>query len=399
MKKILLITNYFHFKSEKESNRYRELAMIISKENDIELEVITSRFYQRTKTFRDKLDELKKEVPYKVTFIDEIGYSKSISFKRLRTSHIFGKNVIKYLKTQKKPDVIYQVVPTLDVAKSVCKYANKNKIPLIIDIQDLWPEAFKMAFNIPILSDLVFLPIMSKANYIYSHADRICAVSKTYVDRALSVNKKCKYGEAVYIGINLNKFDENIKNNLFDWNDSKLRLAYCGSLDKSYDIKLVIDALSLVKNPPVFVVIGDGELKNEFESYAASKRVNAEFLGYVPYEKMCGIIASCDMVINPIIGSSVATIINKHGDYAASGLPVLNTQNSKEYIEIVDNYKMGLNSPSGNVEALAKNIDFLVNNELERKQMGRNARRCAEELFDRMSTYGKLVNVIKSCLE
>lgn len=57
----------------------------------------------------------------------------------------------------------------------------KNKIPLIIDIQDLWPEAFKMAFNIPIISDILFAPMMRQANNIYSRADVIMAVSDTYV--------------------------------------------------------------------------------------------------------------------------------------------------------------------------------------------------------------------------
>ena len=51
-KKVFLISNYFHFASEKSSNRYRELGELLSKEPDIELEVITSKFYQRTYEYR-----------------------------------------------------------------------------------------------------------------------------------------------------------------------------------------------------------------------------------------------------------------------------------------------------------------------------------------------------------
>jgi len=392
MKKVLLITNYFHFISEKESNRYRILCEMLSKE-DVELELITSKFYQRTKQFRRDLDELKKTVPYKVTFIDEIGYSKNISFKRLLTSKIFARNVLRYIKSIAKPDVIYQVVPTLDVAYDISKFANKNNIKLIIDIQDLWPEAYKMAINIPIFSNLLFYPIKRKANAIYSRADVICAVSKTYVERALSVNKKCTKGFPVFIGINLSFFDECKKQNHFE-KRNQLTIGYCGSLEKSYDIKMVIDALAMIKDAPHFLVIGDGSLRHEFEDYSKKKKVSATFTGYVSYPKMVGLLCACDIVVNPILRESVATIINKHGDYAASGLPVLNTQNSDEYRGLVEKYNMGMNSPSGDVVSLSRNIGILCEDKELREQMGRNSRRCAEELFDRDFTYKQLVSSI-----
>lgn len=55
MKKVLLITNYFHFLQEKSSNRYRQLSEMLARESNIDLEVITSIFYQRTKKKRENL--------------------------------------------------------------------------------------------------------------------------------------------------------------------------------------------------------------------------------------------------------------------------------------------------------------------------------------------------------
>lgn len=75
------------------------------------------------------------------------------------------------------------------------------------------------------------------------------------------------------------------------------------------------------------IVMGDGIRRNEFEKM--SKGLNVTFLGMLPYHQMCGVLVACDMVVNPIVGTSVASIINKHADYAASGKPVLNTQNSE----------------------------------------------------------------------
>ncbi|MBO5415101.1 MAG: glycosyltransferase family 4 protein [Clostridia bacterium] len=395
-KKVYLITNYFHFASEKASNRYRELAEMLSRESDIELEVITSAFYQRTKKFRENQEELASGVPYKVTFIYEPGYQKNVSLGRLKTSRVFAKNTLKYIKSQPKPALIYQVVPTLDVASSVGKFANDNGIPFVLDVQDLWPEAFKMALNIPVVSDILFAPYTALANKAYKSADAVCAVSKTYVERVLSVNKKCDSGHPVFIGINLAVFDENAKG--AEKAGDRVKLAYCGSLSESYDIKLVIDALALLENPPLFVVMGDGSSKQNFENYAKEKNVEAEFIGYLPYSDMCRELCSCDITINPIIGSSVATIINKHGDYAACGLPVINTQRSEEYCELVEDYEMGFNSVSGDASELAEKIRILTEDEALRRRMGENSRRCAEEKFDRRNTYKELVEVIKGLI-
>lgn len=393
-KKVFLISNYFHFASEKSSNRYRELGELLSKEPDIELELITSKFYQRTYEYRTNLEELAASCPFKVTFVDERSYHKSICVNRLLASMDFAKNVLRYIRTQPKPDLIYQVVPTLDVADAVSKYAKKNNIPLVIDIQDLWPEAFKMAISVPVISDIMFAPYLIKANNIYKRADAVCAVSQTYVDRALQVNKACKATQAAYIGINLDVFDENVKNNPQP-KPEKITLAYCGSLSKSYDIRLVIDALALMEDAPRFLVMGGGNDLEALKEYAESKNVDVTFAGFLPYEEMCGLLCSCDITINPILGSSVASIINKHGDYAACGLPVINTQNSQEYCKLVEDYNMGFNCVQQGAEALAQKIKVLCEDEKLRKEMGKNARRCAEERFNRINTYPKIVKLIK----
>ena len=99
-------------------------------------------------------------------------------------------------------------------------------------------------------------------------------------------------------------------------------------------------------------------------------------------------------MVNPITGSSAASIINKHGDYAASGLPVLNTQDSAEYRALVEEYQMGFNCKNGDAAELAEKLATLMASEPLRREMGKNARRCAEERFDRKTSYHALVKVI-----
>ena len=64
-------------------------------------------------------------------------------------------------------------VPSLTVADYVTKYGKDHGVPVIVDIQDLWPEAFKMALRIPVVSDLLFYPMLKQANRIYRRASEI----------------------------------------------------------------------------------------------------------------------------------------------------------------------------------------------------------------------------------
>ena len=103
----------------------------------------------------------------------------------------------------------------------------------------------------------------------------------------------------------------------------------------------------------------------------------------------------CDIAINPIKENSAASIINKVGDYAAAGLPIINTQESEEYRRLVEEYDIGFNCKNNNPEDIAKKIKILVDNKELRELKGKNNRRLAEEKFDRKKTYKEIIKLIR----
>lgn len=397
MKDIVIIANFVGGLHGTDNNRFPYLANMLCKDNDVEL--VASTFCHGEKARRTNVFDY----PFKVTLLEEPGYRKNICLKRFWSHYVWGRNVIKYLKSRKNPDVVYCAVPSLTAPAKVSEYCKRNGIRFIVDVQDLWPEAFQMVFKVPVLSRFFFAPFKHLADKAYGNADEVVAVSQTYVDRALAVNKKDAKGFSAFIGTNLKTFDENVKNNLdkikqkFQKKD-ELWLGYCGSLSKSYDLPSVFDALSVLgsqgKAVPKFIVMGDGPQRNEFESIAKIKEIDALFTGRIPYDEMCALLSLCDIVVNPIIGTSVASIINKHADYAAVGRPVINTQNSDEYRNLIVSYNMGYNCRSGDFLGMANCINQLEADSQQRISMGKNARRCAEEKFDRNYTYTQIAKVI-----
>lgn len=394
--KILMIANFVTFPWEGGNSRFIYLLNKMHYKKE-EVELITSNFRHETKKNRMILNEELNKLNYEVTFLAEPGYKRNISLKRFYSHYKLGKELRKYLNgLEKKPDVIYCAVPSLDFSRAAATYAKKNNIRFIIDVQDLWPEAFKMVFKVPILSDMIFYPMKKQADYIYKCADEVVAVSETYVNRALKVNKKCSKGLSVFLGTDLEHFDKYAKENKVDKDNTKIKIVYIGTLGHSYDIKSVIDAIEILNNQGInnikFIVMGDGPLKQEFECYAKKKNVDCEFTGRLEYEKMVGQLCSCDIAVNPIKKGSAGSIINKVGDYAMAGLPVINTQECKEYQKLVEKCNIGFNCESKNI---AENIKRLIVNSNLREEKGKNNRELAEKKFNREESYNKIIKLIR----
>ena len=397
--KILIIAHFIQTPTEKGNNRFNYIANILGENKNLNVELITTDFSHKYKRKRKIENEEKYKLNYKLTMLNEPGYKKNVSLRRFYSHFIFSQNVKRYLKNIKeKVDVIYCAVPSLSVAKQVAKYTKKNNIRFIIDIQDLWPEAFKMVFNIPVVSNLLFLPMKKEADFIYKSANEIVAVSETYATRATTVNTNYKNKLCVYLGTDLEKFDT-YKNQLHNLQENKyIKLVYIGTLGHSYNLKIVIDALKLLQKEKIenieFVVMGDGPLKEKFEKYAKAKEVRVRFLGRLPYEEMVKELCRCDIAVNPISHNAAQSIINKVGDYAAAGLPVINTQENPEYRKIVEQYNIGFNCKNDEEKDIADTIKKLMQNKELRIKMGKNNRRLAEEKFDRKITYKDIINLI-----
>lgn len=399
-KDVLLIANYWHFQSEKASSRYRSFADLLSKKYD--LEVLTSTFCHLTKAQRDVQSLHLDNLPYQVTFQYEQGYSKNISLKRILSYNQFGRNVYYYLKKRKKPELIIVSIPSLTVADLVTKYGKRMQVPVIVDIQDLWPEAFKMAFRTPIISDLLFFPMLKQANRIYRSADEILAVSDTYVARGKKQNKTCK-ALSIYIGTDSRLVEERIQNISIEKDEQEFWVGYAGALGHSYDIESVIYAIHELKQQGyddiVFKVMGDGVLRDKFERMAHETGIHCEFTGLLEYGLMMKTLMSCNVAVNPIIGKSVSSIINKVSDYAAAGMPVINTQNSTEYRRLLNEYNAGINVENGNVHEIAIAISRLHNDPELRQTMSEQAKKMFTEKFDRQKNYVKLLSVMDQLMK
>lgn len=360
--------------------------------------IVTTDFIHSAKRHIDGVTSYKD---CELTTLHEPGYPKNVSLKRFYSHWVLSRNLKRWLKKVEKPDVIYCAVPSLDFAYQAARYAKHNGVKFVLDIQDLWPEAFEMVIRVPVLTGIGFAQLRWKANKIYRSADRIVAVSRTYVDRALQVHKSLQDGTVVFLGTKLDRFDGfRLEPATIDKSEAEICLGYVGTLGHSYDLKTVMDAMALLQDKPYykhirFVVVGDGPLREVFEEYAASRQLAVTFTGMLPYPQMVATLCACDIAINSIKKGSAGTIINKHGDYAAAGIPVINSQECKEYRSLVEEFAMGLNVECENAVDMALKIARLIEDRELSVRLGQGARKCAEAKFNRVFTYPEIIQAIE----
>ena len=395
---IVIIAQYLRDIENFENNnsRFVYIAKML-RDDQHNVEIITSDFHHSSKVHFNFIGDL---YGITVTALHELGYSQNVCLKRLISHKELARNLKKYLRQRTKPDLIYVAVPSLDVAEVCANYCDANNVKFIVDIQDLWPEAFRMLFNVPILSNLVFRPMENKANRIYAAADEIVAVSKTYADRGMRVNKKCMTPTVVFLGTEKTIFDQYSKRhvNYCDELKATYTIVYIGTLGHSYDLECIIDAIAKlkIKQTVEFLVMGEGPMKQKFENAAKKKGIAYTFTGLLSYPQMVEKLTECDIAVNPIRKGAAGSIINKIGDYAMAGLPVVNTQECEEYRDLLDKYKSGINCECENSNDVAKAIQYLISNPSLRTEMGRNSRKLGEEKIDRKNSYKNIVRVITS---
>lgn len=397
--RIVFVVNFPRSMNGEQDGRFSYLMERFA-ERGHEVELVTTDFSHSAK--KRRAEPRRDLYKTKITLCHEPGYKKNVGIDRLYSHYVWGKNVGRYIRSlQKTPDVVYCAVPSLTANMEVAKYCQMYpNSKYIIDIQDVWPDAFTLV--LPKYLKWILAPMKWRVDSFYRKADEVIAVSDTYRDRGLApLSKKTRKGLTVYLGNNGKLFDEARVKYAIKRTDDEIWLAYIGTLGYSYDIPCVFEALSIYQKKCAegkvlrFIVMGDGPFREEWEHEAKRYGVLCEFTGSLPYQEMVGRMCSCDIVVNPIRKGAAQSITNKVGDYALSGLPVINTQENPEYRHLVDEYRCGVNCECGNAEQVAEAIKTLVVDTDLRMKMGQNSRRLGEERFDRRVTYNNIIELVE----
>lgn len=394
MKKIAIISlGYMWFPCESGTSRFYDIAMTFVNAG-YDVECITTGFQHFKKAPRDKQLILSQGYPFKITFIDVPPYKRNIDIRRVLSNRTASQNLKKYLLNNiQKYNVVYVAIPANNIAAMVTSVCKEYCVPVVVDIEDLWPEAMSMVIKNNFLRKILLYSFERDAETTYRNADGIIGTSEDYTERAFRNRDKNIPAKTVYVGCNLAEFDAGVEkySDDIEKKEGQFWVTYAGSISTSYDIKTLIDAGYMLRDKNVHVqILGTGSLKDELEKYSQDMD-NIHFWGFTPYPKMAAALSKSDVVVNSFVKGAPQSIVNKVGDYLASGKPMINTLENPVFCKLVEKNNIGINVEPENVKQLAEVIEkYMVNND----KQGKNARILAETQFDRKVTYQSIVEII-----
>lgn len=427
--------------------RFRFLSELLVREG-FDVDLYTSSFQHWEKAKRDLTRACYQNLPYRVRFIEEPGYKRNLDLARIRSHHIAAKNLRRMLEEEfaaaagtnaanaepaaasaphpapaatdgtapaaaadapRAYSLIYAEIPPNDVARVCAEVAHVHGIPFVADINDLWPEAMRMAIDIPVLSDIAFYPFARDAKKTYRLLSAAVGTSDEYAARPLRDRTEPCPTRTVYVGNDLATFDAGVAahEREIDKPLGELWVIYTGTLGASYDIATLIDAAAVISDMPALAapfrsvrvkILGDGPDRARLEQRAAEKRAPVDFLGYTPHDLMAAYLTKADITVNSLVTSAPQSIVTKIGDYLAAGKPLINTGSSPEFRAKVENDGFGINIPAEDAAELAAAICELAGKPELRERMGRRARMIAEQQFDQPKAYLAIVDLIRSLI-
>ncbi|WP_168405048.1 glycosyltransferase [Acinetobacter indicus] len=386
-KHILIIAPYITFPNEPGANRFIAVAKKLSQKYSVTL--VTSKFCHILKSIRAQNPYMQE---FKVILIDEPGYQKNVSLKRLLSHHIFCKKFEQFLASYNEPiDLVYSAYPLIKTNYILGKYKKKYGYKLVIDVQDIWPEA--ISGPIPLFSNTIaqkiLAPITKYANETYSLADGLVAVSKTYLKRSDVKNLDDNLKKVVYIGADSLHFENYEK----EKKAQKIIATYIGTMAGSYDLQTVVKAAALCHEYIDIQFIGTGPHEKNLVDLNRECGGYVRFLGIKSYKEAMKLLVSSDIAINPIKESAQQSITNKLSDYFCCGLPIISCQQSEEVKELLA-LGGGVQYCANNAADLAKQLIRLSQDRETLEKMSLVNQNIAKERFLRDISYNEISHLV-----
>lgn len=342
----------------------------------------------------DSVRSAANEEGFAVEFIETPPYSKNVSLRRLWSHRVFAGRLRRRADASSCPDVIVASSPPLEAAFQMADYGHAGKIPVIIDVQDQWPDTFVRALPhfIQPLRSVVLWPWYRSERMGYRRAHAICGVARGYVERALQVGgPKTHVGEFPLgaDGVALREAAARGASRFRDrWQKPKgqLRFVYAGSLSRSYDCLTIVHAARQVRercgDAVRFVITGRGELAKPIDAFIGKHRLdNVIRAGFVEPDEWAYLMSNADAGFNASTPDSLIYLPNKIFAYNAFGLAVLNTITG-QCAEIVEQTGCGLNYQAGSVRDCARAIAELADDRPRLEKYQAESRALGERRFN-----------------
>jgi len=351
-------------------------------------------FQHARKSHRYNEDALVEVQPgYRIQFVHAPGYQRNISLARFRSYRRLAKRFQKLSEQLEPPDLILTGIPSLDWCEAAINYSESRKVPVVVDVRDLWPDVFLTAAPriVSPIANLALIPLRRQAARICRRATALVAVSETYLDWGLKHAGRClRLSDGVFpIGYQaLPSGNESQAARLSGLKErgvdpKKSICCFFGLFEKSYDLSTVVEAARLMarggKSDVQFVLCGDGSNRSKLQ-HSSHGLDNVLLPGWIDQADIEALMSVSQIGLASYASGAMQSLPNKPFEYMAGGLAIVSSLPG-ELSRILDSNKCGASYVAGSARSLSEAIDGLLSNPSELKSIQKNARRLYEQNY------------------
>ncbi|MEI6300022.1 MAG: glycosyltransferase family 4 protein [Betaproteobacteria bacterium] len=277
-----------------------------------------------------------------------------------------------------------------------------KRSPVIIWVQDLWPESLEATGYVR--NRHLLAQVAKVVSFIYRHTDLLLVQSRAFIPfvAALAPGKSILYyPNSVDVSFSLSEI---VALPEIPGLDQGFSIVFAGNIGAGQAVEVIVEAAALLQGYEAirFVVVGQGSRWEWMREQVALRGLTNVYLpGRYPVAAMPGLMQKAGALLVSLADQPIfaATVPNKVQAYMASGRPILASLNG-EGARLVVEADAGLATPAGNAKALAEAVLKLFQmTPAERERLGANGRRYFKAHFDHDMLTDQLIGHFRAVTE
>ena len=294
------------------------------------------------------------------------------------------------------PSPIFQVVPASFIGWL-------KKIPVVLWVQDLWPQSVSATGHIE--SKLALKMLEKAVSFAYKHTDLILAQSEAFIPQIKRLSPPST--PVKYLS---NSVDDSFLSPAPEHKvaikalETGFNVMFAGNIGSAQAIETIVDAAEKLKlNAQIkFVILGRGSKMDWLKTQISSRQLNNIVLaGHHPVEAMPHLLRQASVLLVTLAKQPIfeLTIPSKIQAYLASGKPVIACLDG-EGARVIREANAGLTIPAENADLLAEAILQLHHsqqNDLE--QMGLNGQNYFKMHFQHHLVMNSLISYLQEAIQ
>jgi glycosyltransferase involved in cell wall biosynthesis len=301
---------------------------------------------------------------------------------------------------QPRPDAILAVSP-LPTGLAALPAHWWHRVPLIFDLQDIWPDS---ALAIGVMERGWVLRMLRRLErFFYWRCAGVVGITDGFKRYLVDLGLPPERVAVIHNGVDWENFagappSDELRR--VEQLAGKFLVGYIGNLGLAQGLDTVLEAAQQLRSEPVaFLLLGEGVEKPRLTALARARALeNVRFLQGVPRKDVPSVLAACDALLVILRDDPLfrITIPSKIYEYMAAGKPILCSVGGEATALVVE-ARCGLPVRPSDGSALADSVRMLLADPSLCRTLGEAGAACARARFARGGLMGAYADLLE-CL-